>query len=97
MRIPPPDQHPLYGFPDRSPLVTKNSTVMITQFNLTEKTQTYTFKRSEKWDYARREWVPSHTCTNRSTGRTVIVTAAYYEQALAKFRVQLEKTKLPKL
>ena len=70
---------------------------MIAQFNLVEKTQTYTFKRSEKWDYARREWVPSHTCANRSTGRTVIVTAAYYEQALAKFRVQLEKTKLPKL
>ena len=70
---------------------------MIAQFNLVEKTQTYTFKRSEKWDYTRREWVNSHTCTNRSTGRTVIVTAAYYEQALSKFRVQLEKTKLPKL
>ena len=70
---------------------------MIAQFNLVEKTQTYTFKRSEKWDYARREWVPSHTCTNRSTGRTVIVTEAYYMQALAKFKVQLEKTKLPKL
>ena len=70
---------------------------MITQFNLVEKTQTYTFKRSEKWDYTRREWVPSHTCTNRSTGRTVIVTAAYYDQALAKFKQTLEKTKLPKL
>ena len=53
--------------------------------------------RIEKWDYARKEWVNSHTCTNKSTNRTVIVTAAYYEQALAKFRVQLEKTKLPKL
>ena len=97
MRIPPHNQHPLYGFPIEVPLVTQNSTVMIAQFNLVEKTQTYTFKRSEKWDYARREWVNSHTCTNRSTGRTVIVTAAYYEQALSKFRVQLEKTKLPKL
>ena len=70
---------------------------MIAQFNLTVKTQTYTFKRSEKWDYVRRDWVTSHTCTNRSTGRTVIVTEAYYMQALAKFRVQLERTKLPKL
>ena len=70
---------------------------MITQFNLTVKNQTYTFKRSEKWDYARREWVPSHTCTNRGTNRTVVVTAAYYEQALTKFKVQLERTKLPKL
>lgn len=70
---------------------------MINQFNLIARTQTYTFKRIEKWDYTRREWVSSHTCTNRSTGRTVIVTAAYYAQALAKFRVQLEKTKLPKL
>ena len=70
---------------------------MISQFNLVEKTQTYTFKRSVTWDYTRKEWVNSHTCTNRSTNRTVIVTAAYYEQALAKFRVQLEKTKLPKL
>ena len=70
---------------------------MITQFNLTVKTQTYTFKRSEKWDYARREWVPSHICTNRSTGRTVIVTEAYYMQALTKFKETLEKTKLPKL
>ena len=70
---------------------------MIVQFNLVAKTQIYTFKRSEKWDYTRKEWVPSHTCTNRSTGRTVNVTATYYAQALAKFRVQLEKTKLPKL
>jgi hypothetical protein len=70
---------------------------MVNQFPLTVKTQTYTFKRSEKWDYDRREWVPSHTCTNKSTGRTVIVTAAYYEQALAKFKEQMEKTKLPKL
>ena len=70
---------------------------MVNQFPLTVKTQTYTFKRSEKWDYARREWVPSHACTNRGTGRTVIVTEAYYMQALTKFRVQLEKTKLPKL
>ena len=70
---------------------------MIAQFNLTARTQTYTFKRIDKWDYARREWVSSYTCTNRSTGRTVIVTAAYYAQALTKFMVQLEKTKLPKL
>ena len=70
---------------------------MIARFNLTVKTQTYTFKRSEKWDYARLEWVPSYTCTNRSTGRTVIVTEAYYMQALDKFKVQLERTKLPKL
>ena len=70
---------------------------MIAQFNLTVKNQTYTFKRSEKWDYARREWVPSHTCTNRSTNITVVVTAAYYEQALTKFKEYLEKTKLPKL
>ena len=70
---------------------------MTVQFNLVEKTQTYTFKRSEKWDYTRKEWVPTHTCTNRSTGRTVIVTAAYYVQALAKFKIELERTKLPKL
>ena len=70
---------------------------MIARFNLTVKTQTYTFKRSEKWDYTRLDWVPSHTCTNRSTGRTVIVTEAYYMQALAKFKETLEKTKLPKL
>ena len=70
---------------------------MVNRFTLREKTQTYTFRRIEKWDYARKEWVNSHTCTNKSTNRTVIVTAAYYEQALAKFRVQLEKTKLPKL
>ena len=70
---------------------------MIAQFNLTVKTQTYTFKRSEKWDYVRRVWVPSHSCTNKSTGRTVIVTESYYMQALAKFKVQLERTKLPKL
>ena len=70
---------------------------MVNRFTLREKTQTYIFRRIEKWDYTRKEWVNSHTCTNRSTNRTVIVTAAYYEQALAKFRVQLEKTKLPKL
>ena len=70
---------------------------MIAQFNLTVKTQTYTFKRIEKWDYTRREWVNSHICTNRSTNRTVSVTAVYYEQALAKFRIQLERNKLPKL
>ena len=70
---------------------------MIAQFNLTAKTQTYTFKRFERWDYARREWVHSHTCTNRSTNRTVIVTAAYYEQALAKFRMSLVNAKLPEL
>ena len=70
---------------------------MVNRFTLREKTQSYIFRRIEKWDYTRKEWVNSHTCTNRSTNRTVIVTAAYYEQALAKFRVQLEKTKLPKL
>ena len=70
---------------------------MIAQFNLTVKTQTYTFKRFERWDYTRREWVSSYSCTNRSTGRTVVVTAAYYEQALTKFKANLEKTKLPKL
>ena len=70
---------------------------MVNRFTLREKTQTYIFRRIEKWDYTRKEWVNSHTCTNKSTNRTVIVTAAYYEQALAKFRVQLEKTKLPKL
>ena len=70
---------------------------MIAQFNLTVKSQTYTFRRIMKWDYTRREWVHSHTCTNRSTGRTVIVTEAYYMQALAKFKETLEKTKLPKL
>ena len=70
---------------------------MIAQFNLVEKTQTYTFKRFERWDYTRKEWVPSHVCTNRSTNRTVTVTEAYYMQALGKFRVQLERTKLPKL
>ena len=70
---------------------------MVNRFTLREKTQSYIFMRIEKWDYARKEWVNSHTCTNKSTNRTVIVTAAYYEQALAKFRVQLEKTKLPKL
>ena len=70
---------------------------MITQFNLVEKTQTYTLRRFERWDYTRREWVPSHTCTNRSTNRTVTVTEKYYMQALDKFRVQLERNKLPKL
>ena len=70
---------------------------MITQFNITVRTQTYTFRRYKKWDYSRKEWVNSHTCTNRSTNRTVIVTVAYYEQALTKFKDQLERTKLPKL
>ena len=50
-----------------------------------------------KWDYTRKEWVNSHTCTNRSTNRTVIVTEVYYMQALGKFKQTLEKTKLPKL
>ena len=76
---------------------TQNQIVMVNRFTLREKTQSYTFKRFERWDYARREWVHSHTCTNRSTNRTVSVTAVYYEQALAKFRIQLERTKLPKL
>ena len=70
---------------------------MIAQFNITVKTQTYTFKRFEKWEVERKAWVPSHTCTNRGTGRTVIVTEAYYMQALAKFKQTLEETKLPKL
>ena len=76
---------------------TQNQIVMIAQFNLVEKTQTYTFKRFERWDYTRREWVSSYSCTNRGTGRTVTITAAYYEQALTKFRMSLVKTKLPKL
>ena len=70
---------------------------MITQFNITRNRVKFTLRRLEKWDYARKEWVPSHTCTNRNANTTVVVTEAYYMQALTKFKEELEKTKLPKL
>ena len=70
---------------------------MIAQFNLIVNRVKFTLRRSEKWDYTRKEWVPSFTCTNRNAGTTVVVTEAYYMTALGKFKEELEKTKLPKL